>query len=353
MSIPSQRQLFASGYAPADQPGIHAFTLDGATGALSPVGSFGGVANPSFIVIHPNGLWLYAVSEGGSGGSVWSARLDSMTLQLLNHQSSGGNGPCHLCFDTTGKWLFVANYGSGSAGVLPIQADGSLGEMTGHAQHYGSSGVNAARQEGPHAHSTTMTPDNRFAIVADLGLDKLMVYAFDEERGTLNAHAEVATQPGAGPRHLAFHPNGQHVYVANELNSTVAMYNYDAANGALREAQVLSTLPDDAPENTVADIHIDEAGKRLYVSNRGHDSLAVFDVAQDGRLTLVNIRPCGGAWPRNFALAPGGKFVVVANQHNDGIAVLPLTSNDEAIGEPVAHGAATQPSCVQFMPHTA
>jgi 6-phosphogluconolactonase len=349
MSIPSLRQLFASGYAAADQPGIHAFTLDDATGALSHVGSFVGVTNPSFIVIHPNGRWLYAVSEGGSGGSVWSARLDSMTLQLLNHQSSGGNGPCHLCFDATGKWLFVANYGSGSAGVLPIQDDGSLGEMTGHVQHHGSSGVNAKRQEGPHAHSSTMTPDNRFVIVADLGLDKLMVYAFDAQRGTLTAHAEVATRPGAGPRHLAFHPNGQQVYVANELDSTVAVYDYDAANGAFHEAQVLSTLPADVPGNTVADIHIDEAGKRLYVSNRGHDSLAVFDVAQDGRLTPVNIRPCGGAWPRNFALAPGGKFVVVANQYSDGIAVLPLTNDDQAVGEPVARGAATGASCVQFL----
>jgi 6-phosphogluconolactonase len=345
--------VLAGGYAAADQPGIHAFGFDAASGALSPRGTFAGIVNPSFFVAHPSGRWLYAVSEtsqqDGAGGAVWALRAERepWALHPLNQRASGGDHPCHLALDAAGRWLLVSNYSSGTVGVLPVLADGSLGEMTDLAQHRGS-GSNPQRQEGPHAHSAAFTPDQRFAIVADLGLDRLFVYAFDPSAGKLNAHAHADARPGAGPRHLAFHPSGALLYVANELDSTVSVYDYDASSGALHERQALETLPAGAPENSVADIHIAPDGSRLYVSNRGHDSIAVFDVAADGRLERRAVRPCGGRWPRNFALAPGGEFILVANQYSDEVAALPLLDGEQAIGEPVARVAVGGASCVQL-----
>ncbi|MBK9715764.1 MAG: lactonase family protein [Kouleothrix sp.] len=346
--------LLVGGYAAADRPGIHALDFDQATGALTPRGSLAGVANPSFLVVHPNRRWFYAVGEtsqaSGAPGSVWACGLERapLALRAVNQQPSGGDDPCHLLLDAAGGWLIVSNYSSGSVGVLPILPDGSLGELTDLAQHRGS-GPNPARQEGPHAHSATLTPDGRFVIVADLGLDQLLVYALDRAAGKLIPHGQAAARPGAGPRHMAFHPGGRRAYVANELDNTVAMYDYDAASGALRELQALDTLPAGAPESYVADIHIAPSGERLYVSNRGHDSLAVFDVAPDGRLDRAAIRPCGGRWPRNFALAPGGRFALVANQHSDELAALPLPGGPQAVGEPVARAAAAGAACVQVV----
>jgi 6-phosphogluconolactonase len=347
--------VVVSGYAPKDQTGIYAFGFDHATGALGAVGSFAGVENPSFAVVHPTQPWLYAVSEtsanDGAPGAVWALRFehDGTSFERINQQASGGDYPCHLALDATNRWLLVSNYGSGTVGVLPVGDDGSLGGMTELVQHRGS-GPNKARQEGPHAHSATWTPDNRFVIVADLGIDQLVMYAFDHQAGTLMPHKEINTRPGAGPRHLAFHPSGEQVYVANELANTVAMYAYDAGNGTLNEQQTLPTLPEGAPENTVADIHIAPDGSRVYVSNRGHNSIAVYDVAPSGQLALVAITPCGGDSPRNFALAPGGEWLLVANQNSNGVVVLPLNNAAEPIGAAIGHAVVLQPSCVQWVP---
>ncbi|MCG8352165.1 MAG: lactonase family protein [Chloroflexales bacterium] len=348
----SRQILFVGSYADADQAGIHIFAFDTTTAALTKRGEFTGLANPSFLALHPNGRWLYAVSEvgqqsHGAPGAIGALQLDPAAghMMALNQQPSGGDWPCHLRIDTTGRWLFASNYGSGSVSVLPIRDDGSLGALTDRVQHHGSS-VNAARQEGPHAHTATIAPDNRFVLVTDLGIDKVLIYAFDSAAGQMSLHSHADTRPGAGPRHAVFHPNGQHLYVANELDSTVSVYRY-AATGALREIQTLRTLPDDAPENTVADIHVAPSGDRLYVSNRGHNSLAVFDVGADGELILVTIAPCGGNWPRNFALAPGGRWALAANQHSDQVTVLPL-GGAAAVGAAVAHAAVPQASCVVF-----
>jgi 6-phosphogluconolactonase len=350
-----QPLLFVGGYAPATQQGLHAFRFDDATGALTARGSFTGIVNPSFLVAHPHRPWLYAVSEtsqpnDGAPGAVWALRFERepLTIQSVNHQPSGGDGPCHLQLDATGQWLFVSNYGTGSVRVLPIREDGSLGEMSDHAQHHGR-GPNAQRQEGPHAHSATLSPDNRFAIIADLGLDQLVIYQFDAARGQLSPHGQMHTRPGAGPRHLAFHPNGRIVYVANELDNTVSMCAYDAANGALREVKTLETLPPNAPENIVADIHLSPSGQRLYVSNRGHNSVAVYAVNADGRLTRLAIPPCGGKGPRNFALAPSGRFLLAANQYSDEVSVLPVLAGAAELGAPCARAAVTRPACVQFV----
>lgn len=354
-STASEQPLVIVGsYADADQPGIHLFRLDETTGALSASATFAGIANPSFVVAHPQKPWLYAVSEtsaeqDGTPGHVWALRIerDPLRVEPLNHQPSAGDHPCHLELDASGKWLLVSNYSSGTVAVLPIQADGSLGAMTDLIRHTGSSGVNAERQAGPHAHSATFTPDQRFVIVADLGLDQLLVYAFDAEAGKVQPCGHAEAQPGAGPRHIAFHPNGRFVYVANELNSTVSLCDYNAVGGTLQQRQTIATVPS-GQESWIADIHLSLSGKHVYVSNRGHDSIAVFEVAQDGALSPATTISCGGSWPRHFMLAPGATFMLVANQHSGDLAVLPLDAESEALGEAATHAAVPQASCVQI-----
>jgi 6-phosphogluconolactonase len=346
--------LLASGYAPAEQPGIHAFLLDARSGALTRLGSAAVVPNPSYLLAHPNGQTLYAVGEmaqaDGEPGSVWALRFqtDPFEVELLGKQPSGGDHPCHLALDLSGRWLIVSNYSSGTVGVLALGEDGALGPLSDLIQHHGR-GPHDERQAGPHAHSATFVPDGRHVIVADLGIDQLIVYSFDARSGRLGAHSHAQTRPGAGPRHVAFHPDGEHLYVANELNSTVDVYDYEASSGGLYELHTYATLPPEAPHNQVADIHVDASGRWLYVSNRGHDSIAVFRIDGDGMLTRAGIWPCGGRWPRNFALAPGGNFMVVANQHSDEIAVLPIREDADRLGEPVARAAVSGASCVRFV----
>jgi 6-phosphogluconolactonase len=347
--------VYAGSYAAPEQPGIYAFAYDAAAGTLTQQAAFAGVANPSFIAVHPNRRWLYAVSETsmdqeGVPGAVWAVACTRAPwgFSAINQQASGGDWPCHLAIHSTGRWLLVSNYASGTVGVLPIGDDGALGELSDLARHTGS-GPHPVRQQGPHAHSATFTPDARFVIVADLGLDALVLYAFDTAAGRLQQHAQVQTRAGAGPRHMTFHPNGTRLYVANELDNTVAVYDYDANGGALRAGQVLDTLPPGAPETTVADIHITPAGDRLYVSNRGYDSVAIFDVAAGGELAPVAIQPCGGQWPRNFAIAPGARFLLVANQYSDTISTLPVLDTADGLGAPVAQTPVPGASCVQFI----
>ena len=355
MENSKKRLVLISGYASSDVPGISAYSFDDETGELQSFTSYTGITAPSFLVIHPNKQWIYAVGEmgkdsHGAAGEVWAFQFERepFSIQLINNQSSRGDWPCHLRIDATGKWIIATNYGTGDAAIYPVQPDGSLGEMTDFVQHQGT-GPNAARQEGPHAHSSIFTPDNRFAIIADLGIDQLIIYQFDVAMGKLIPHSSVNTPPGAGPRHLAFHPNGRWIYAANELDSTVAYYDYDAERGTLLERQTLPTIPPDSPENLVADIHISATDERVYVSNRGHNSIAVYDIGRDGNLTLVNIPTCGGNWPRNFALAPGGLFLLVANQYSNEVCVLPLLEGHEALGAPVARVTVASASCIQFV----
>ena len=351
----TQSFFFAGSYTTRDEPGIHAFSFDEDTGTVSAIGSFTGVNNPSFLVVHPNKKWLYAVSETGQSshdapGSVWSFRfrVEPFNIQPLNRMTTRGDWPCHLQFDHSGKWLVATNYGTGNTAIFPIHEDGSLGELTDFAQHQGS-GPNMERQEGPHAHSSIFTPDNHLLIVADLGIDQLVMYRFDPTAGKLLRHVAVPAKAGAGPRHLAFHPNGLWLYAANELASTVSLYEYDSANGMLSEKQTIATIPFDSQENIVADIHISDSGERVYVSNRGHNSIAVYDINAGGILTLASMPGCGGNWPRNFAISPGGKFILVANQYSNEICALPIQEGKEALGVPVSRVALTGASCIQFV----
>lgn len=341
--------FLVSGYAEADKPGIHTLTFDHADATLDVKSIFSGIANPSFMVVHPHGQRVYAVSETGEG-TVWALQYDASTASLtpLNHQSSGGHSPCHLTVDSTGQWLLVANYVSGSVGVLPIGEDGKIGEQTHLVQHSGK-GANAERQDAPHAHSTIFSPDERFLIAADLGADSLFIYRFDRKAGQLIRHGQIRTTPGAGPRHMVFHPNGQWLYVANELDNTVTAYQYDSHNGELTSRQTLPTLPPKAPATTTADIHLTETGSHLYISNRGHDSLAIYEIATNGHLTLAAIQPCGGQGPRNFALAPKAKFVVVANEKSDNLVLFSVNPQTGVSDNPIAQTALPSPTCVLFL----
>ncbi len=353
--VTSQQALYISSYAPADQPGIYACTFDDTTGQLTEHHSFAGIVNPSFVIVHPNGRWMYAVSEtsqqaDGISGTVWALHCTRKpwSMEPINQQMSGGDLPCHLEINSTGKWLLVSNYGSGTVSVLPILPDGALGEMTDLNQHQGS-GPHPERQEGPHVHSATFSPDQRFAIVADLGIDALMVYTFDPSAGRLLVRSQISTRPGAGPRFKVFHPSGQCVYIAHELDNTVVVYDYDATSGMLRERQIVEALPPNAPKSTIADIEISPEGDRLYVSNRGDDSISIFRIEEDSRLTRIAIRSSGGRCPRDFTITPNGRFLLVANQESDEIVVMPVLGGLEAIGAPVTRAIVPGASCVQFV----
>ncbi|MFH1743654.1 MAG: lactonase family protein [bacterium] len=334
--------------------GIYRSTLDLDTGELSEPVLVVETANPSFLEIHPNGKFLYAVSESGGAGGVSAFAIDPDTggLKLLNQQTSAGAGPCYVCIDHAGKNVLVANYGSGSASVIPINADGTLGEPTGFVQHEGSS-VNPSRQSGPHAHSVNVSPDDRFAFVADLGLDKILIYKLDIEKGTIVANSPPYAQvkPGAGPRHFAFHPSGKFAYLINELNGTMTSFAYDASSGALTEIQTITTLPSGFQgDNWCAEVRAHPGGKFLYGSNRGHDSIVVYRIEPGkGTLTFVEHETAGIKTPRNFNIDPTGKFCLVANQDADTVVVFRIDQKTGAL-EPTGHKISVgKPVCIRFL----
>jgi 6-phosphogluconolactonase len=347
--------VYVGSYAKATEPGIHQFTLDLSSGALTPAGGTAGVANPSFVSISPDKKFLFAIGETGGkkGGAVVSFSIDEKTgaLKQLSESTSVGSGPCYITADRTGKMVLVANYGGGSIASLPVSADGKLGEAATFVQHTGSS-VNKGRQSEPHAHSINVSPDNRFAFAADLGLDKILIYKLDPEKGTMSANdpAFVEIPPGSGPRHFAFHPSGKYAYVCGEMTSTVHAMTYDAAKGELKVIQTLSTLPEPVKGNSTAECQVHPSGKFVYVSNRGHNSIAVFDVDEaTGKLTAAGHAPTGGKTPRNFCVDPTGKFLIAANQDSDNVVVFRI---DEKTGMPHPAGhevKVPKPVCVKFL----
>ena len=343
--------------------GIHALRFDPSSGALTPIGLVAESSNPSFLALHPNGEFLFAVNEVGEfekqkSGAVSAFRRDGTTgrLTLINQRASKGGAPCHIVVDRSGKFVLVANYTGGNVAVLPIGKDGSLGEAVSVVQHEGS-GPNAQRQKGPHAHSINVDQTNRFAVAADLGIDKLLVYRFDAATGALSANAppSASTDPGAGPRHFAFTPDGRFALAINELASTLTSFAWKADTGVLTTVQTVSTLPAPAagapagaPSYT-AEVQVHPSGKFVYGSNRGHDTIAVFALdAATGKLTSVEHEPTRGKTPRNFGIDPSGRWLVAANQDTDTLAVFRIdqaTGALDPVGEPVTVG---QPVCVKF-----
>ncbi len=323
--------LFVGTYTEKESKGIYSFRFDSASSELTPLGVAAETTNPSFLAVDPSRRFLYAVNEvqtykGMSSGGVSAFAINQQTgkLSLLNEVASRGADPCYIAFDKTGKYALVANYTSGSVAVFPVRADGRIGEASAFVQHSGSS-VNKERQEGPHAHWIETTPDNRFAVAVDLGLDELLVYRFDAKTGSLTPHDPryAKLDPGAGPRHLAFHPSGKFSYVVNELQSTVTTFSYDADRGTFHKLGSVSTLPKNfSGTNDTAEIHVHPNGKFLFASNRGHDSIVVFAIdRKSGALALVDHFPTGGETPRNFEIDPTGKVLFVANQDTNSIVL--------------------------------
>ncbi|HEV3119525.1 MAG TPA: lactonase family protein [Gemmataceae bacterium] len=357
---PEKMWVFVGTYTGKASKGIYRCELDLATGKLSDPVVAAEVVSPSFLAIHPNHRFLYAVTEtsdfgGKKAGAVSAYALDpkSGELRLLNIQSSGGAGPCHLVVDHKGKDVLVANYGGGSAGVLPIKDDGSLEALSSFIQHRGSS-VNRQRQEGPHAHSINVSQDNRFAFVADLGLDKVLIYRFDASAGTLTANDPPAARvtPGSGPRHFALHPNGKWAWVINEMANTVTRFDYDAERGALQPRESVSSLPKGFTGTSyTAEVQAHPSGKFLYGSNRGHDSIAVFAIDQDtGTVTPVAHQAEGIKVPRNFGIDPTGAYLIVANQDGDSLIVFRINGDTGALTPAGSTVKVPMPVCVKMVP---
>jgi 6-phosphogluconolactonase len=353
-------KFYVGTYTSKTSKGIYLGQLDAATGKISLTGVAAETESPSFLAFHPTRPLLLAANEVGQfagkpGGAISAFAIDAATgkLTLLSQQSSGGAAPCHVNVDRSGRWALFANYSGGSCGTLPILDDGQLGDNLQLVQHRGS-GVDRGRQEAPHAHSINLDAQNRFAFVADLGLDKVMIYRFDVEKGSLTANdpAFAAVAAGSGPRHFAFHPSGRYAYVINEMKSTVTAFRYDPARGSLETIQTISTLPADFRKpTTTAEVQVHPNGKFLYGSNRGHDSITAFAIdAQSGKLRLLGQQSTGGKTPRNFAIDPSGRWVIAANQDSDNLVVLKI---DEKRGTLSATGqsiAVSMPVCVKFAP---
>jgi len=355
---PGRLAVYVGSYTDPSHRGIHRFELDPVTGAATEPVVVGVTRNPSFLAWHPNGRVLYAVNEvgdfdGGRTGAVTAFAVDEVAggLRAVGQQPTGGVDPCHLVVDKAARNLLVANYSSGSVAVLPLDAEGRLRPPSAVIQHAGQ-GPNRARQEGPHAHAVALDGQERFALVADLGADKVFVYRYAPGEGRLAPHepAWVALEPGSGPRHLAWHPNGQYAYLVEELTSSISILRYEAARGTLARTQSVSMLPaGPARQNTGAGIAISSDARFLYASNRGHDSLALFRVdPAGGALTAAGHVPTGGRTPRHFALDPSGRWLLVANQDSNSITVFrvdPASGRPAPLGPPIS---VPKPVCVLF-----
>jgi 6-phosphogluconolactonase len=338
--------------------GIYVYRMDPSSGALTLASKIPKVVNPSYVVLHPSQPDLYAVNEiremdrkPGGGVSAFAIDPETGALRYLNRQSSHGTHPCHLSVDRTGRYLFVANYTSGSVAMYPLTDDGQIEPASDVVQHAGSS-VDPERQTGPHAHSINVDPSNRYALVADLGLDQILVYRLDLERGKLvpNDPPAVATAPGAGPRHLDFHPNGRFVYAVNEMASSITAYAYDAAKGTLRALQTLSMLPEGyAGPNSCADVHVHPSGSFVYGSNRGHDSIASFAIdPRTGLLTRLGWESTQGQTPRGFGIDPTGALLLAANQDSSTIVAFHVDAVSGRLTPTGSISAVPTPVCVKF-----
>ena len=341
---------FVGTYTSDGSDGVYSYRLDGETGDLEALGATAMGEEPSFLAIHPNGEYLYAVNEV-DGGSVTAGKIDTETgtITQLNSQPSGDDGPCHCSVDATGQYVMAAHYGGGSVSMLPIEDDGCLGEPSTVVDH-DPTDFEQDSSTTPRPHSINPGPENCFAYVPDLGLDEVVVYEMDLEAGRLDFSSSVSVQSGAGPRHLVFHPTNGLVYVIDELDSSMIVFERDAQTGELAEIQTVSTLPDDFDgENYPADVQVHPSGEWVFGSNRGHDSIATFAVDDEtGELELTSLEPTGGEWPRNFAIDPSGSFLFAENQNTDDIHVFRIGDD----GELEATGASVDvpsPVCMEFL----
>ncbi len=333
-TAPTDFLVYFGTYAKAPSKGIYRSHFDAATGRLSPAELAAEAKDPAFLALHPKGNVLYAIDESadtqrtpGQGLAAYSIDPKSGSLTLLNRQSTGSSGACHLTVDATGRAILVANYGGGGVSAVALSPDGRLGAVGSVIQHTGSS-VNPARQKGPHAHQIITSADNRFAFVPDLGLDRVMVYQIDPGAAKLTAHNPPSNSlaPGSGPRHMTFHPSNQFAYVISEMLCTMTAFRYDSARGTLAEIQTVSTLPPGeavAKGTSTAEVQVHPSGKFLYGSNRGHNTIVVYAIdPASGKMTYVENVSTQGKTPRHFTLDPTGRWLLAENQDSNTVAVL-------------------------------
>lgn len=352
--------VYVGTYTGKGSEGIYLYRFNSRDGHMTPIGLAAKTENPSWLIIDSSRQFLYTVNETGEfqgkpTGSISAFSIDreSGGLTALQQISSRGAAPCHLSIDRTGRHLMVANYMGGSAAIFPIGKNGQLGAPGSFVQHAGFS-LHPERQNGPHAHSIQATPDNRYVTVADLGMDKVMVYPFDAENGSLDTlhPVKVTLPPGSGPRHLAYSRDGKSMYVLNELTSTVTVFSLDSKTGEMIPLQSEPIVQDSfVGINTGAEILVDANGKFLYVSNRGDDSIGLFSIEPtDGRLTPVEWFSCGGRGPRHMEIDPTGKWLMVANQYTDNLTLFRIDSSTGHLTPAGKPQPVSAPVCVRFMP---
>ena len=345
-------------YTGEKSQGIYVAQFRPEEGKLEPARLAARTKNPTFLAVHERTGVLYAVNEvtdfgRTNSGAVSAFRIDPQTgsLTIISQQSSGGSGPCHLAVAQNGSCVLVANYGSGSVAVLPLDSAGRLAAPTGFVQHHGSS-TNPQRQEGPHAHFITWSPDDQYVLACDLGLDKVLIYKLSNGLLSPANPPSFGLEPGSGPRHLAFDPTGRFVYVINELSSTLTACRYDAGKGIVTAQETVSTLPKDfSGVNTCAEVQVHPSGKTIYASNRGHNSIAVFSRDPvSGLANLVQIASTQGKTPRHFTLDPTGRWLLAENQDSDSVVIFAV---DEQTGQLTPTGRSEKvgaPVCAVFGP---
>jgi 6-phosphogluconolactonase len=345
---------YTSGYS----KGIYTYDMNTAAGTLFSFNTPAVLENPSYLVFSKDKKYLYAVVEnseykGEYGGAVaaFSITPDTGELKFLNYQSTKGKHPCHLCVDSDNKYLFAANYSEGSFTVFPINEDGSLKPSLHSIKHQGS-GPNKQRQEAPHVHFVSLTPEENHLCVIDLGIDSIVIYDFDKSVGALKQDKKltVSLKPGSGPRHLVFHPDGRFVYVITELSCEVAVFKYCKSKVSFEAIEYVSTLPQDyIGNNTCAAIQLSPDGKYLYASNRGHDSIAVFRIDNNsGKLELVEITSTSGNNPRDFTIDPTGHYLYAANQDSDNITAFIIDNETGRISSMGKSVEVSKPVCIKF-----
>jgi 6-phosphogluconolactonase len=350
-SYSQERYMLVGTYSSPKSYGIHVYRFNTKTGFAKRV-SVAETPNPSFLTVSSDQRYVYAVNEphNGKGGNIVAYSFDKRNgiLTLIDSSASGGDTPCHVELDKTGKWLFAANYSSGSISVLPVGADGSLGTATVY-QHEGSGPH--PRQKGPHTHGSLISKDNKTLFVTDLGIDKVLIYSFDVRSGKLTpaSPAFVQCQPGSGPRLMTFHPNGKWAYVIEELSGTVSSFNWK--DGKLFPAQRISTMAEkDTGFAGSGDIHISPDGRFLYASNRGEiNNIAIFSIDDHGKLSLVGHQPALGKTPRNFSIDPGGNYLLCENQNSDIVIIFKIDKETGLLTDNRTRMTMGKPVCIQWI----
>lgn len=354
----SNRLIYVGTYTNGKSKGIYGLYIDLKTGQLEQAELFAKLGNPSYLAVERNSKYLYSVLEteiinGKQSGAVGSLKIDKTTgkLEPINRQTVMGATPCHVCIDNAGEYLLTANYEEGFLTLFPIYSDGSIGLPLSSVYHNGS-GPDIERQEGPHTHFVTFTPDEKYICAVDLGIDKIMVYRMDKETGTLIPAIEpsISLKSGSGPRHMEFHPDGSFAYLVNELSSDIIVFKYSPDYPLLSELQHISALPARyTGTNYCAAIHISPDGNFLYVSNRGHDSIAIFRIDKaSGRLELIGHTNTYGNFPRDFSIDPAGKFLVVANQNSDNIVSFAIMQDSGKLEQIGCGIEVPSPVCIKF-----